>query len=186
MESSVILSRLAPFVITFFPAAVFASEDGGSPLGGFLWRIFVFAVFAVILYKLLAKRIRNGLADSAENIGKTIQDAENACAAAEKELAEYSVKIAGMTKELEDMKDAARRTAEKEAENILAEAELAAAKYKKQIETVAEAELIKAISNLRSEMALLAAEQAEATLAARKDSAEREGYISSAVKKIGA
>jgi F-type H+-transporting ATPase subunit b len=186
VENSVIPSRLTPFLITFFPAAVFASEGGASPLGGLLWRIFVFAIFAVILYKLLAKRIKNGLAGSAENIRKAIQDAENACAAAEKELEDYSVKIAGMTKELEDMKGAARVTAEKEAKNILAEAELAAAKYKKQIETVAEAELIKAISNLRSEVALLAAEQAEATLAARKDSAERERYISSAVKKIGA
>jgi F0F1-type ATP synthase membrane subunit b/b' len=183
----VIFDRIALFFITLFPIAAFASEEGeANLLSGFLWRIFVFAIFVFILYKLLAKRIDNGLTASAENIQKTIDDADNACETAEQELEAYAAKIADMTKELEQMKDAARKTAEKEAENILAEAEAAAAKYREHVKTAADAELIKAISNLRSEIALMAIEQAEAALAARKDSAESEKYIENAVTKIGA
>jgi F0F1-type ATP synthase membrane subunit b/b' len=178
---------IASFFVTLFPLFAFASEEGGdSPLSGLLWRIFVFAIFAAILYKLLAKRIKNALVSGAENIRKTIDDAESACAAAERDLAEYAAKIDGMTKELDEMKAVARNTAEKEAELILKEAEASAAKYKEHVKKAVDAEVIKAVANLRSEIALLAIEQAEAALAAREDDAEKERYIENAVSKIGA
>jgi F0F1-type ATP synthase membrane subunit b/b' len=182
----VIFGRFIPFFIALFPIAAFASEGGGSQVSGLFWRIFVFAIFAVILYKLLSKRVKSALADNAESIRKSLSDAEDACAAAERELRDYAAKIDAMTGELEEMKVVARKTAEKEAENILAEAEKLAVKHRERVKAAVEAEIIKAVSSLRSETALKAIEQAERTLAARKDGAQSERHIENAISKIGA
>ncbi len=179
------LRCIAIFVL--IPAIAFASGEGHGEVdyAGFFWRIFMFAVFAVILYKLLAARVNNMLAKNVESVKESLETAEKACKDAEKELADYSTKIAGMTKDLEDLKNAARITTEKEVEMMLAEAQKTSEKYRELAKTTIEAETTKAISALKSEISLLAVKQAEDILAEQKDTKAKQAFIANSITKIG-
>ncbi len=179
------------FIITLAvlltPAAAFASEDGhGASLSGLFWRIFVFAVFAVILYVLLKDRIKDALSSNTAKVKKEIEDAENACKNADRELSDYSRKIAEMGQELDTMKAMARNTAEKEAEAMISEAERSAAKFKQTVRRTINAETDKAKADIRKELTLKAIGEAEKQLAADSDSETKKKFISDNIRKIGA
>lgn len=173
-------------MIVLTPVSIFASDGGHVSISGFFWRVFMFAVFAGLLYKLLNRRVQKGLASSIENVKQSIADAEKACADADAELAEYTRKMTGMTKELEVMKASARNTAEKEVEIMLAEAEEAAKKYREMAKSTIAAETAKAIADLKAEIGFLAIQNAETILKNDHDQKSKQKYIADAITKIGA
>ena len=125
-----IISRLTFIICVSMPAFAFAADGHGPSLSGLFWRIAVFAVFLAIMIKLLKKRIQTGLGAGVETVIHSVEDAKKACDESENELSEYSRKIAGMNAELENMKQTALKSAEKEAEMMVQDAEKAAAKFK--------------------------------------------------------
>lgn len=176
------------FVIILCPIVAFAAEDGGhgASVSGFFWRVFIFVVYAALLYWLLNKRVSKGLANSVEVVKHAIEDAEKACADAEKELAEYTNKMAEMNKELESMKLAAKATSEKEKERILKEGEKSAEKMRELAKNYIDTELLKAKNSLKSEIATLVLEEVEKNLTDNIDQTSKQAYIKENIKNIGA
>lgn len=174
-------------VLSLMPIISFAADEHHGPsVSGFLWRVFVFAVFAVILYKLLNEKVRNGLKSGVETVKKAIADAEKANTDAKNELADYTRKIAEMNMELERMKIAAHKTAEKEAEMMIAEAERTAARLREMAKRTINAEYEKAMADLSRDQFLNAIAAAEALIAADTDVAKKQKYIQENISKIGA
>jgi F-type H+-transporting ATPase subunit b len=171
--------------ILALPAPVLAAEthDTWAGLG---WRVLVFVVFMGIMVYLLKDRLRNALGANIATIKQTIADAEQACATAETELAEYNRKMVDMAKELEAMKLSARNTAEKEVELMIAEAERTGEKLREFAKSTIAAETVRATDAIKREMVNLAIAGAEKDLAADTDKAGRQAYIKKTITKIGA
>jgi F-type H+-transporting ATPase subunit b len=165
----------------------FAAEAGHGPsVSGLLWRILVFVVFAILLYRLLNKKIKDGTTAGVELVKKSIEDAVKANQDAKNELEEYSRKIAGMHDELERMKANARKTAENESNNILNEAEKTAVRLKDVADKMIAAERDKAIADLGREQFFKAIQGAEQRIAQDKDANKKKKYIADNIMKIGA
>jgi F0F1-type ATP synthase membrane subunit b/b' len=182
-----IISRYFLIVFLLIPSLAFAAEAGHGPsLSGLFWRIGVFAVFFGIMLKILKPRIQAGLGAGVDKIVKAMNDAKKAHADSEKELTDYSQKLAGMSAELEQMKQAARVSAEKEAAMLVAEAQKAAEKYKELSARNISAELAKSRADLQRETVMMALGAAEAELAKDSDIAKKQQYIEKSIANIGA
>jgi F-type H+-transporting ATPase subunit b len=167
------------------PTISFAAYESPS-ISGFFYRLLVFVVFVGLLYKLLGQRVKDGLTSGVDATKKAIEDAEKANSDAKAELAEYSRKIADMHIELGKMKDVARKTAEKEAEHSIKEAERSGERLKSIAKRTIEAEFEKTMVELGREHLVKAIDGAEAIIVADNDVSKKQTYMKESINKIGA
>ena len=180
-------SLLITTLIVLIPVTLFAADSHHeASLSGFFWRVLVFAIFAALMFILLRKRVADALSANSLRVRKEIEDAQNACEVANRELDDYSRKIAEMGKELDDMKAAARNAAEKEAETMITDAEKAALKFQQMVKRTIYAETEKAKADIRKELALKAVIEAEKLIASDPDHAKKQKFIQASIGKIGA
>jgi F-type H+-transporting ATPase subunit b len=171
-------------LLTGLAAAGFASEGGegahhvdtAKQMKDFMWRVLDFAVLlAIIVWALKKANVKGILADRRSAIDKALKEAAEAKAAAENKFAEYSEKLAAANKEIDEIYAAIRTEGEAEKVRIIAEAKLSAAKIQEQAQQAADQEVLKAITELRTEAARLAVQLAEQNITEkiRKDDQDR-------------
>jgi F-type H+-transporting ATPase subunit b len=178
--------RKSIFIAILALMPTIALADGGASVSGFFWRVLVFTLFIGLLYKFAGNKVKSALAGGVDNAKKSIEDAEKASKDAKNELADYSKKISEMSMELGKMKDAARKTAEKEAELMVSEAERSATRVKDMTKRTINAEFEKAMSDLGREQLLAAIDGAEAIIATDNDTNKKQKYIPDNIRKVGA
>jgi F-type H+-transporting ATPase subunit b len=170
MRISLIITVTACLLPAVLAAAGFASEGGegahhvdtAKQLKDFAWRVLDFAaLLALIIWALKKANVKGTLAARQVAIEKTLQEAVEAKAAAEKKLAEYTEKLAAANLEIDGIYTAITHEGAAEKARIIAEARVMAEKIREQAAQAANQEVLKARTELRKEAARLAVELAE-------------------------
>jgi F-type H+-transporting ATPase subunit b len=161
-------------LVTLVATGFAAGGEGGAHGGGhggaaqwkdFMWRCIDFAALVLILVWAVKKAdMKKALADRQAGIEKSLSEAEEMKASAEKKFAEYSTKLAQANKEAEELQKVIREDGLAEKARIVAEAKVAAEKIKDQAKIMADQEIVRAKTELREEAARLAVQLAEQTL----------------------
>jgi len=181
-------------VIVLAASAGFASEGGegahhadhaAAQMKDFGWRVFDFAVLvAILVWALKKSNVKGTLAERQAQIERNLKDAEQARAAAEAKLAEYSAKLDQASKEIDELHAAIIREGEQEKERIVGEARKAAEKIAIQASQSAEQETLKARAELRAEAARLAVEIAAGKLAGAIQKADHDRFVGEYLDKV--
>ena len=169
----------------------FAQESGGhhadtgAQMKDFMWRCIDFAALVVIaVWGIKKADVKGSLAARRSGIERTLLEAEEARAAAEKKFQEYSVRLDQANKEIEEISINMKREGELEKERIIAEAKVAADRIKAQAETAAAQEVLKAKSELRAEAAKLAVELAEQKIAKNITKGDQDKLVGEYISKV--
>lgn len=176
---------LSLLVILAVPAIALASGGEGPSVKEFGYRVLTFAIFAFVLVKLLKNPIKNLLTDRTKDIEKAIEDAVQAKAAAEKELADYKSKLAGMEKELVELKERSMKTVEAEKKEIIADADKTVEKLTNFAESMIDAEVNQAKEALKKETLTLSLQLAEEKIGNILDAGKQDELMKDYIKKIG-
>jgi F-type H+-transporting ATPase subunit b len=181
-------------IIVLAASAGFANEGGeaahhadhaAAQMKDLGWRVFDFAVLVAILVWALKKaNVKGSLSDRQTQIEKSLKDAQDAKAAAEAKLAEYSGKLDRATKEIDEIHAAIVREGEQEKERIIAEAKKAAEKIIAQAAVSAEQEVVKARAELRAEASRLAVEIATGKLTGAIQKADHDRFVGEYLDKV--
>ena len=172
------------FLIPTFPLYAFAA-GGELDWKTFGYRVAMFVVFAILLYLLAAKPVRNILTKKTEEIKAALAEAELAKEEAAKKVKEYEAKMKQLQQELELMKENAKRTAEAERESMIADAKKHVEQMKQFALNMIESEKERAIQELHHEAVELAASQAEAKLIKEISGDKAAKILDEYVKRIG-
>ncbi len=142
------------------PAAVFAAAGEGSTTGRQLYdlvmRIINFVILFGVLIYFLRKPARNFIENSVETIRKLITDADETQKIAEAKMKEAEEKLAGLSREIDELMEHAREESEAEKARVLSEAEEAVEKLKREASQAIQQELKKSQEELRNEVAEIA------------------------------
>ena len=150
------------------------------------WRTVNFLALVVILVKFGAKPIMSGLSGRQQQIREELETLTARRDEAENSYKEFSVKLAGMEREMEVIVERAIAQAQVEKERILAEAEKAAEDIKRQAEASVMAELEDAKRILREEVAEQAAAMAEELIVKNLTSADQVAITEQYLERVGA
>jgi F-type H+-transporting ATPase subunit b len=150
-----------------------------------LWRVLNFAVLLIVLIKVLAKPIANGLRARQQSIKEQFTDLEERKAEADKAYQTYEEKLASIDKEVSEIIQAAIAQGEGEKERIIEEANRAAADIKRQAEMAIQHELAAAKLRLREEVANQAVVMAEELIRKNLQEADQEKLIENYLAKVG-
>ncbi len=142
------------------PAAVFAAAGEGSTTGRQLYdlvmRIINFAILFGVLIYFLRKPARSFIENSLQTIRKLITDADETQKIAEAKMKEAEEKLAGLSREIEELMEHAREESEAEKARVLSEAEEAVERLKREASHAIQQELKKSQEELRNEVAEIA------------------------------
>jgi len=168
--------------------------EGGAHEGGhsgaaqwkdFMWRCIDFAALVLIMVWAVKKAdMKKALADRQAGIDKSLREADEMKAAAEKKFAEYSTKIAQANKDAEELQKVIRADGLTEKARIVAEAKIAAEKIKDQAKTMADQEIIRARTELREEASRLAVQLAEQTLKTAINQQDQDRLVGEYLTKV--
>lgn len=167
-----------------FPLSVFAA-GGELDWRTFGWRVAMFIVFAALLYLLTAKRIKAMLIKRTEDIKAALAEAELAKQEAVEKVKQYEEKMKQLEKELEEMKVNAKKVAETERANMIADAKKHVEQMKQFAINMIESEKERAIQDLHREAVELAASQAEQKLVKEISGSKAAKILDEYVKRIG-
>jgi F-type H+-transporting ATPase subunit b len=162
-------TALFTFFLTAIPAlaAEGAAEDSGGLTPGDLFRWLNFAiVFGGIAY-LIAKHGRSFFRANAKAIATSITEAAAAKAEADRELREVETKIARLNQEIAELREAAKRDSEAEAERLLVSGRAEIEKIKQAARGELAASERAAQQELRAIAASMAVERAGALVSSR-------------------
>ena len=159
--------------------------DTGAQMKDFMWRCIDFAALVVIaVWGIKKADVKGSLNARRAGIERTLLEAEEARAAAEKKFQEYSVRLDQANKEIEGISINMKREGELEKERIIAEAKVAADRIKAQAESAAAQEVLKAKGELRAEAAKLAVELAEQKIAKNITKGDQDKLVGEYISKV--
>ncbi|HMK35983.1 MAG TPA: ATP synthase F0 subunit B [Desulfomonilaceae bacterium] len=177
------------FVLLVFATSAFASSGGeeASPWTPWmlLWRVVNTVALIGVLVYFLKKPLITFFSERTAQIQKDLDDAKEQRDKAERLIAEYQHKLAGMEKELEKMRVELRKTADAESGKVLANAEKVAAAMIESAKLTAEQEVRKAKEALKNEAVILAVEMAETLVQEKIDSDDRKRIVEDYLVKVG-
>ncbi|HZS38197.1 MAG TPA: F0F1 ATP synthase subunit B [Polyangia bacterium] len=108
-----------------------------------------FGIFALIMYRLAGKPLKNFVAERHSSIRKDLDEASRLRKEAEAKLHEYEQKVSNVEAEIDSLVKSIQREAEAEKERILAAAAEQATRLKADAQKQIEAEIARARSELR-------------------------------------
>ena len=150
-----------------------------------LWRTLNFAVLLIVLIKVLAKPIANGLRARQQSIKEEFIDLEERKVEADSAYQTYEEKLASIEQEISDIIQSAVAQGEAEKERIIAEANRAAEDIKRQAEMAIQHELAEAKLQLRVEVANQAVVMAEELIRKNLQDADQVKLIEDYLAKVG-
>lgn len=173
------MTRLITFLAVLFIATNAGAEEGAhaSHFSDMLYRFINFGVLALILYKVLAKPLRDYLASRSDTIQKALNEARVVREEAERRLNEYKEKMDRLNAEAKALRDSLIDEGNREKERIVEEANKAAQRIKEQAGFAADQEVKKAKLALREETANLVVEMAEDILKKEIKDSDQERLI---------
>lgn len=175
--------------LAFASSGAEGAHGGGSlspaKLKDLLWRTLNFAVLVIVLIKVLAKPIANGLRGRQQSIKEQFTDLEERKAEADKAYQEYEEKLAAIDQEVSDIIQSAIAQGEAEKERIIEEAQRAAEDIKRQAEMAIQHELAEAKLQLREEVANQAVVMAEELIRKNLQEADQVNLIEDYLAKVG-
>ena len=174
VSSIAITLMMSLTLVTAFAFPAFAAgEGGGNPLMDMVWKVLNFVVLVFILFKFGKAPISAAFRGSAKKNADDWNEAEEAKAAVEAELAKFESKLSNMQKEAEEMVEKAKEDAEAEKARIIKEAEEFATQIKEQAKFAIQQEYQKAEADLKQwlvkEAMGLAEEQLQKKVTVQKD-----------------
>ncbi|MFZ5453765.1 MAG: ATP synthase F0 subunit B [Thermodesulfobacteriota bacterium] len=186
------LGTLGFGAVLAFAGAAAASGSGGhggidpAKVTDFILRTVNFAVFAGILFYLLAKKVRvkDFFAGRSQEIAKTLDDLEAQKDAAAKALAEMEAKLAAVAAEREKIIQQYIAEGQLEKAKILEKAELVAARIKDLAALTISQETKKAAQELKQEIADMATKLAEDLLKEKVTYADQQQLVEEYLKKV--
>ena len=150
-----------------------------------LWRTLNFAVLLIVLIKVLAKPIANGLHARQQSIKEEFTDLEERKAEADNAYRTYEEKLASIDQEISDIIQSAVAQGEAEKERIISDANRAAEDIKRQAEMAIQHELAEAKLKLREEVANQAVVMAEELINKNLQDADQVKLIEDSLAKVG-
>ena len=138
--------------------------DSGVLLKDFLYRCLNFAIVFGALAFLLAKPLRQGLADRRAKLVEALDKANKAKETAEAKLAEYERKLGDSDREMAELLAQAREENSRERDRVLADARALAESVRKEARQSADREIERARRELRTEASKMAVSMAEQML----------------------
>ena len=150
-----------------------------------LWRTLNFAVLLIVLIKVLAKPIANGLHARQQSIKEQFTDLEERKAEADNAYKTYEEKLASIDQEISDIIQSAIAQGEAEKERIISDANRAAEDIKRQAEMAIQHELAEAKLKLREEVANQAVVMAEELINKNLQDADQVRLIEDSLAKVG-
>ena len=184
-------------LLAFLGVVSFAYASSGAPAGptfwglptakwwDLLWRTMNFAVLLIVLIKVLAKPIANGLRSRQQSIKEEFTDLEERKAEAETAYHSYEEKLASIEQEISDIIQSAVAQGEAEKERIISDANRAAEDIKRQAEMAIQHELTEAKLKLREEVASQAVVMAEELIRKNLQDADQVKLIEDSLAKVG-
>ena len=150
-----------------------------------LWRTLNFAVLLIVLIKVLAKPVANGLRARQQSIKEEFIDLEERKVEADSAYQTYEEKLASIEQEISDIIQSAVAQGEAEKERIISDANRAAEDIKRQAEMAIQHELAEAKLKLREEVANQAVILAEELIRKNLRDADQVKLIEDSLAKVG-
>lgn len=170
------------------PAAALAAASEGSSTGRHLYdlvmRIINFAILLGALIYFLRKPAKSFIENSIETIRNLITDAEKTRKTAEAKMKEAEDKLAGLSKEVEELMQHARQEGEAEKARVLTEAEEAVEKLKREVSLAIQQELKKSTEELRNEVAEIAVTIAREIIRDNIQEKDHKRFVSEYLEKL--
>ena len=120
---------------------------------GLIWKATNFTILVVLLYKLLANRIKTYFKSRSLSIENAVREAEKTKKEAEKKYEELKEKLQNIDKEAENIAELFRKEGLAEKERIIESAKKEAEKIKRQAVQTIEQEVARAKGMIRKEVA---------------------------------
>jgi F-type H+-transporting ATPase subunit b len=144
----------------------FGAEEAahGAAWKEWLWKIVNFSILVFILVKFMGKPMKEFLRKRTEVIEKTLEEAKQAKALAQKALAEVEKRLKYKDREIEEILAASRESAKREQDSFIQQGERMRDKLLEQAQTSIEYDLRHAKNEIRAEAVEIAMELAEKKL----------------------
>lgn len=193
------MMRLRPSMIPVFVAALlypmiaFAAGGGGHHESdpAEQWKIFAFSVTNFLIFAYLIRRfagppIRDFLAKRRSEVRNAIEAADRAKAEADRVKAEFEARAAKLGETKAELIAEVKAIAEAEHDRVIAAANEAADRMRRDAELTAESDLARARRELRREAAVLASELAAKMIEEKLNDAERERLLRDFISRVQA
>jgi F-type H+-transporting ATPase subunit b len=186
--SIVFLSVLGLATFTYAASAPTGPTFWGVPTAKWwdlLWRVLNFAILLIVLVKVLAKPIANGLRARQQSIKDEFADLEERKTEADTAYQMYEEKLASIDQEISEIIQSAVAQGEAEKKRIIEEANRAAEDIKRQAEMAIQHELVEAKLKLREEVANQAVGMAEELIRKNLHDSDQVKIIEDYLAKVG-
>ncbi len=173
-------------ILSFFllTGEAFAAEGGGGGLGEIVWRTINLAILILLLYWFGRNMVGGFFRERRERIRKSIEEAEQARAEAERKHREYSKRLANIEKQIEAIHAELREEGERERDKIIEEATRFAERIKEQAKLAAEQEAKKVMERVRGEVADLLVGLAEERLEKELTEEDQKRLVEDFLKRV--
>ncbi len=189
------IKRMLPLLIGMVLMAAwaaFASEggggghggEGGKELWGMMWKILNFTILMVLLYKMLADKIKSFFVGRREEIAQMIEQADKAKEDAEKQYAEVQAKLKNVEKDIQEIKEAIMGELEGEKARIIQEGRVSADRIIQQAKWTAEQEVVKARKDLRDHVVDMAGDMASGMITKSMTPADQKQILEEYLDKV--
>lgn len=152
--------------------------------GLMLWTLITFFIAMTVMYKLAFKRIQDALDHRRQVIVDSVETAERTKLEAEQLLVEYKQQLASARGEADLIVERARKAGDELTSRVKAEAEVQRAAQLVQTQQQVQAEIERAMSDLRTDVAEMTVIAAERVLRGTIDRSQHEKLIETAVAEL--
>jgi F-type H+-transporting ATPase subunit b len=180
--------RIALVAVVASVLAVPAFAAGGGEDGvakDLLYRVINLLILIGVLVYFARKPIQGFFSDRRNQIRDSLNNASELCRRAESRYSKWQRKLADLEEELSSIRETARERAEREREQILADARAVAERIRSDARSAVDQELRRAKAQLRDEASELAVELAAEILQEQVTTQDRERLFDEFVERIG-
>jgi F-type H+-transporting ATPase subunit b len=168
----------------FGAVPAFAAEEHAAPITQLLYPLINFLIFVYILKRFALPAVKSYLSERRESILKTINEAVEEKTQAEAVVRDYRERLARLTEETQRLKAEFQSEGEGGKRRLLREAEALAAKIQSDAHLLIEQELKVARQQLRSDIARVAHETAQAVLQRHLSAADRKRLAEEFIREV--
>jgi F-type H+-transporting ATPase subunit b len=181
-----LLTAVVPILTVLAPALARAAEEHEGPPD---WRLLGLAMLnsgllVILLLRFTRKPINDFLFARREGIRRSLHEAEERLAAAQRELATLRARVQNMDREAREIRELAQQQAQGERERMAQRASDAVERIRQDAERVSAREIERARQSLREEAAELAVRMADELLRRNLNAADDQRLVNEFVERV--
>jgi len=189
MRRRITIAALATAMALSQAASSLAEEgahghEHASPVWPLVYGVINLAIFVWLLARFAWPAVRTLVRERRDNVVRAIDAASAAKAEALKLKTEWETRLAQFNQSVEDLRQQARRDAERERDRILAAAHKAAAAIRRDAEMAADYELRRTQELLRAELVRQAVQLAEEAARSRLTAGDQQRFVAEFLKQV--